>query len=93
MIGVSSNGLAVFLELKRKGAKNVCRVHQRAFLETKIRHHAFGLVTDSPEHLEETYHKGLSLRSESLQTASGFLLSQLPRRVTVMGKIVTLTTP
>lgn len=90
LVGNTDQGLAAYVEIKKLGHRDVCRMGQRIFLERKIRSNAFGLVTDSAIHLEEIYLKWLSLRSDSLQKAMEFLFSQLPRRVLVRGKVVTL---
>jgi hypothetical protein len=89
-LGCTDQGLAAFVELKKHGFRHICRLSQRQFLERKIQSNAFGIVTDSTEHLSKTYSSWLSLRSESLQKAREFLISELPRKVLVDGKILIL---
>ena len=89
MMGASDSGIALYIELKKPDHNNICRIEQRLFLERKIESNAFGVVTDSPEHLLATYRKWLSLRGD-LKAARDYLLSCLPKKVLVKGKVVSL---
>lgn len=90
IVGVSDIGFGVFLELKRKNGENICRLSQYQFLTQKIESNAFGVVVSSSEKLEEIYKKWLSLRQSSFDEARKYLLQQLPKKVIVNKKIISL---
>lgn len=90
LAGHSDIGLAVYIELKKAKGENLCRLSQHQFLSRKIQSGAFGIVTSSPEHLFEVYSKWLSLRGT--KEAEQYLLRELPRKVLVDGKVISLGT-
>lgn len=90
LLGNTDLGIAAFVELKKSNFRHVCRLSQRQFLERKIQSNAFGIVTDSVTHLEETYHKWISLRETSFNEAQSFLISELPKKVIVNKKVLLL---
>lgn len=90
IVGVSDIGIGVFLELKRKNGENICRLSQHQFLTQKIESNSFGVVVSSSEKLEELYLEWLSLRQSSFDEARKYLLQQLPKKVIVNKKIISL---
>lgn len=90
IVGVSDIGLGVFVELKRRNGENICRLSQHHFLTQKIESNSFGVVVSSSEKLEEIYKFWLSLRNSSFEEARKYLLQQLPKKVLVNKKIISL---
>lgn len=87
MAGFDSRGHAVYIELKKKRRRGLCRLEQYLFLHKKISAGAFGLVTDAPEHLEEIYRKWLSCENKV-----EFLLQNLPRKVLAGNRVISSPT-
>lgn len=88
LLGCTDFGLAVYIELKRPGHMDVCRLEQRQFLERKIDSNAFALVTDSVQHLQTVYLHFSSL--SDLKSKRDYLKSLLPKKVLIQKRILTL---
>lgn len=90
LVGCTDSGLAVYLELKRPGKRDLCRLEQRQFLERKIDSNAFALVVDDLEYLQTVYLHFVSL---DLKERRDYLKSLLPKKVLVNGRVLTLQEP
>ena len=78
ILGNTSDGRAVFIELKAKGRRvgSALREEQRAFLIRKIKGSCFAVVTDSIEYIEDIWMKYQALFPHE---RIPFLLSELPK--------------
>ena len=94
LMGVSSEGYFVALELKAPGKEGVCRLEQHSFLTRKIESNGFALVLSSVSFLEETWTAWLKLRNEGRRAEAQRMLSDLlPKKVIVSGRTLTLQGP
>lgn len=92
LLGLSSQGYFVALELKANGKEKVCRIEQRHFLENIIQKNGFGLVVSSVSYLSEIWSQWISFReSGKLENARNLLLKNLPSKVIADGKILQLS--
>lgn len=82
IVGNCQNGLACYIELKAPGIY-YCSQEQYLFLKRKIESNAFGCVVRSAKELEEYY---LSYKNAS--DSKSYLLSILPKKIKVNGKII-----
>lgn len=91
LLGVSPEGYFVAIELKAQKKETICRIEQRRFLERKIRSNGFGIVVSSVDALSESWSSWLALRKENkLLEAQQYLLSKLPKKVLVNGRVLVL---
>lgn len=78
IIGNTSNGLAVFIELKAPGRRvgSALREDQRAFLTRKIQSGCFAVVADSAEYIDRVWKHYLTLSQEE---KISYLLNEIPK--------------
>jgi hypothetical protein len=88
--GFDENGFFLRVELKDKGKDHICSLDQYRKLERAIQSNCFGAVVSSESQLETLYKMWLSLRSKSLESSRKYLLDNLPKKVMVNKKILTL---
>jgi len=88
LLGSSSDGLLVAIELKAPGKLEGVSLEQFLFLRRMIDQYAFAAVIDSEELLQALWDQYKNLRSKCPKDASKFLLSQLPKKVTIDGRKV-----
>lgn len=77
IVGNTSKGLAVYIELKAKNKRvgSALRPNQRDFLHRKIRTGCFAVMVDSLEYIDKTWNHYCSL---PLEQRISFLLNELP---------------
>ena len=89
LMGLNKQGRAIHIELKAPGAACMPSLEQRNHLSRVIEYGGFGMVTNDLADLDATYKKWCSIIDEVNKRA--FLLSKLPMKVKMDGKVVLLS--
>lgn len=79
LVGNSSDGLSLYVELKAKDRRSTLSEVQRLFLTRKIEQGCFAVCVDSPLKLDQYLRKFLSLANTDLRRS--YLIDCLPKRM------------
>jgi len=79
LVGNTSEGHSVWIELKAKSRISTLRPKQKIFLETKIRQNCFAVCVDSAVRLDRYWKQYSSLNTPDLRQS--FLIDCLPKKV------------